>query len=93
MLALLRFPPALLICSTSQPASVRSEPSPWAQDREPPPVGAGSRRDARHQQVVRILLDAGADPGIADRDGVTALEHAQRRGYGEIAQILRNATR
>ena len=48
---------------------------------------------ARHQQIVHILLDAGADPGIADRDGVTALEHAQRRDYEEIAQNLRRSTR
>ena len=38
----------------------------------------------RHQEVVRILLDAGADRAIADRDGVTALEHAERSGYSEI---------
>ena len=34
---------------------------------------------------------AGADPGIADRDGVTALEHARERGYDEIAQTLEGA--
>ena len=43
----------------------------------------------RHQEVVRILLDAGADASIADRDGVTALEHAERSGYSEMARILR----
>lgn len=43
----------------------------------------------RHQEVVRILLDAGADASIADRDGVTALEHAERSGYEEMARILR----
>ncbi len=41
-----------------------------------------------HQEVVRILLDAGVDRDIADRDGVTALRHAQRRGYDEIAALL-----
>ncbi len=44
---------------------------------------------ARHQEVVRILLDAGADASIADRDGVTALEHAERSGYAELGRILR----
>jgi ankyrin repeat protein len=39
---------------------------------------------------VRILLDAGADRRIADRNGVTALEHAERRGHREIARILRS---
>ena len=43
------------------------------------------------QDIVRILLAAGADPSIADRDGVTALEHATSRGYTEIATILRAA--
>ena len=40
------------------------------------------------QDIVRILLDAGADPSIADGDGVTALEHARERGYDEIAALL-----
>lgn len=49
-------------------------------------LGDGGRR---HQQVVRILLAAGVDRTIADRDGVSALEHAERRGYDEIAALLR----
>ncbi|TYL53269.1 hypothetical protein FYC51_06145 [Agromyces mariniharenae] len=43
---------------------------------------------SRHQEIVRILLDAGADPSIGDHDGVTALEHARSRGYVELARIL-----
>ena len=42
----------------------------------------------RHQQIVRILLDAGADRSIGDKDGVTALEHARAKGYAAIARIL-----
>jgi len=42
----------------------------------------------RHQQIVRLLLDAGADRSIADKDGVTALEHAREKGYAAIARIL-----
>ncbi len=45
----------------------------------------------RHQQIVRILLDAGADASIADHDGVTALEHAERSGFADIAAVLRSA--
>ncbi len=41
-----------------------------------------------HQQIVRLLVAAGADVELADRDGVTPLEHARRRGLGEIAQLL-----
>jgi uncharacterized protein len=51
-------------------------------------LGDGSRR---YQQIVTILLDAGADPQIADREGVTALQHAMRRGHTEVARILRDA--
>ncbi len=43
----------------------------------------------RHQEIVRILLAAGADPTIADSDGVTPLRHAEQRGYHEIAALLR----
>ncbi|MCK9822620.1 ankyrin repeat domain-containing protein [Nocardioides cavernae] len=40
------------------------------------------------QRIVRILLDAGADPAIPDGDGVTALEHARSRGFEEIAALF-----
>ncbi|MGN0065307.1 MAG: ankyrin repeat domain-containing protein [Nocardioides sp.] len=40
------------------------------------------------QRIVRLLLDAGASPTIADHDGVTPLEHARSRGYDEIAALL-----
>ena len=53
-------------------------------------LGDGGRD---HQEIVRILLDAGVDPGIADHDGVTALQHAEQRGYDEIAALLRDSAR
>ncbi len=40
---------------------------------------------APYQQIVGILLDAGADPRIADARGVTPLQHARDRGQDEIA--------
>ncbi len=43
----------------------------------------------RYQDVVATLLDAGADRQIPDRDGVTALEHAQRRGHPAMVDLLR----
>lgn len=49
-------------------------------------LGDGSRR---YRQIVRILLDAGADPAIPDADGVTALQHAERQGHDAVARILR----
>ncbi|ROQ88869.1 hypothetical protein EDE04_7261 [Streptomyces sp. 2132.2] len=42
-----------------------------------------------HQEIVRLLLAAGADRELADGDGVTALAHAERRGYAGIAGLLR----
>ena len=51
-------------------------------------LGDGSQK---YQQIVRILLRAGADPSIPDGNGVTALEHAEQKGFDEVAQILRRA--
>jgi ankyrin repeat protein len=45
----------------------------------------------RHVEIVRLLLGGGADPNIADREGVTPLTHARRRGFAEIVSILERA--
>ncbi|WP_328332883.1 MULTISPECIES: ankyrin repeat domain-containing protein [unclassified Streptomyces] len=45
-----------------------------------------------HQEIVGLLLTAGATPGLPDGDGVTALTHAEQRGYTRIAELLRDAT-
>jgi uncharacterized protein len=42
----------------------------------------------RHVGTVRVLMSGGADPGIADRQGVTPLEHARHRGFREIETLL-----
>jgi ankyrin repeat protein len=44
----------------------------------------------RHIEIVKLLLDAGADPSIADRDGVTPLEHARDRRYDAIAALIKD---
>ena len=44
-----------------------------------------------HVEIVRMLVAAGADRSIADRDGVTALEHARERGYDELVRLLEEA--
>jgi hypothetical protein len=41
-----------------------------------------------HIKTVQILVEAGADQSIADRDGVTPLQHAMSRGYAKIVDIL-----
>ena len=43
---------------------------------------------AAHQEIVRLLVVAGADTEIPDRDGVTALAHAQRSGYDVTGRII-----
>jgi len=45
-----------------------------------------------HQEIVRMLLDAGADPSIADKDGVTPLAHARERDYPAMVQMLERAS-
>ena len=45
----------------------------------------------RYIEVVRLLVQAGAGANSSDRDGITALAHARRRGYEAIAHILEAA--
>lgn len=44
----------------------------------------------RQQEVVRLLLEAGGDPGIRDPEGRTALQNAERLGFAEIAALIRS---
>lgn len=45
----------------------------------------------RHTEVVRLLVEAGADVNLADGQGVTPLAHARQKGHAEIARILEQA--
>ena len=45
----------------------------------------------RHAEVVRLLVDAGADVNLADGNGVTPLAHARERGHEEMVAILEAA--
>jgi ankyrin repeat protein len=49
-------------------------------------LGDGGRD---HQEVVRALLEGGADRDITDADGRTPLQHAEAKGQKEVAAILR----
>jgi uncharacterized protein len=41
-----------------------------------------------HTEIVRLLVEAGANVNIADRDRVSPLEHARRRGYSAMVRVL-----
>ena len=42
----------------------------------------------RHQAIVKLLIQGGADVNLADRDGVSPLKHARERNQVAIAGIL-----
>jgi hypothetical protein len=44
-----------------------------------------------HTDIVRQLVAAGANVNLADRDGVTPLAHARRRGFTAMVGILEAA--
>jgi ankyrin repeat protein len=60
----------------------------WTALMEAIVLGSGG---AKHTATVRALVEAGCDVNIADRQGITPLQHARRRGYVEMARILENA--
>jgi len=45
-----------------------------------------------HTEIVRLLVEAGARRDIADRGGLSPLDHARQRGYAQMIRIL-SATR
>lgn len=44
-----------------------------------------------HTEIVRLLVAHGASVQPADAQGVTPLAHAEQRGPGTVAEILRRA--
>jgi ankyrin repeat protein len=47
---------------------------------------------AAHQSIVELLLSAGANPHIADKEGVTALEHARQMEQTAVIRLLEQNT-
>ena len=45
----------------------------------------------RHQEVAKLVLAAGANPNLADKDGVTPLRHARQRGQHVVAELIERA--
>ena len=46
-----------------------------------------------HVRVVRVLLESGADPTTRDVDGRTPIEYAEEGRHGEVAGLIRKASR
>ena len=57
----------------------------WTALMEAVVLGNGS---AKYVEIVQMLVDAGCDINIPDKDGVTALEHAGSRNYTGIVKAL-----
>lgn len=57
----------------------------WTALMEAIVLGDGTKK---YQEIIQLLKDGGADLTIPDHDGVTPLQHAQRRGFAEIVKIL-----
>ena len=42
----------------------------------------------RHVDVAKLVLAAGANPNLADKDGVSPLTHAKRKSQREVARVI-----
>lgn len=60
----------------------------WTALMESIVLGDGGKN---HTDTLEALVKAGANVNIADRSGVTPLQHARRRGYAAMAAILEAA--
>jgi ankyrin repeat protein len=59
----------------------------WTALHEAIILGDGGKR---HTEVVRLLVDAGADINLPDKDGTSPLAHAKHKHFTEIIKILEN---
>ena len=44
-----------------------------------------------HTRIVQLLVDAGCDVNIPDKNGISPLQHAKKSGYNDIVSILEKA--
>ncbi|WP_316821666.1 ankyrin repeat domain-containing protein [Pedobacter gandavensis] len=51
-------------------------------------LGDGS---AKQVKIIQLLIDAGANLAIKDKEGVSALDHAKQRNFKEIISLLEKA--
>lgn len=59
----------------------------WTALMEAVVLGDGSEK---YQQIIRILKEAGSKMDIPDKDGITPIQHARKRGFDEIVKIISN---
>lgn len=45
----------------------------------------------RHQEVAKLVLAAGANPNLVDKEGVSPLAHARQRGQRAVAALIEKA--
>ena len=45
----------------------------------------------RHVEAARLVLDAGANPNLADKDGMSPLAHARANGQADVAALIEKA--
>jgi len=60
----------------------------WTALMESIVLGSGGRD---HTATLEVLVKAGANVSIADRQGISPLAHAKSRGYGAMVRLLENA--
>ncbi|KAA6432610.1 hypothetical protein FOE74_15655 [Rufibacter glacialis] len=60
----------------------------WTALMEAVVLGDGSKI---YVTIVQTLVDAGCNVNIPDNDGVTALQHAKKRNFSAIAEVLEKA--
>lgn len=60
----------------------------WTALMEAVLLGDGS---ARYAEIVSILIKAGCNTAIPDKNGISALEHARRKSYTDIVRLLEQA--
>jgi len=53
-------------------------------------LAVGPTIDESLLETVRVLVSAGADPGIADKKGKTPLDEAREIGHADLLRILEN---
>lgn len=62
----------------------------WTALMETVVLGDGSHK---YLEITKTLIEAGCNVNIPDKDGVTALQHAKKRNFPAIAEVLANAAK